>query len=58
MVMITIHQQRDEIGVTLWHTIGTPETMEDAFPNFCLFLIGIGVLSYIMAICQLFVRPA
>ena len=34
-----------------------PETMEDTFPNFCLFLIGIGGLSYIMAICQLFVKP-
>ena len=57
MVMSEIHQQREEIGVTLWHTIGKTETMEDTFPNFCIFLIGSGVLSYIMAICQLLIRP-
>ena len=57
MVMSAIHQQREELGVTLWHTIGKTETMEDTFPNFCLFLIGSGVLSYIMAITQLLIQP-
>ena len=51
MVVSDYNHQREELGITVWHIIGN--NMEDTFPNFCIFLIGSGVVSYAMAFFQL-----
>ena len=51
IVLKEFFHQRDELGITVWHTMGN--NMENNFPNFCIFLIVSGVVSYAMAFCQL-----
>ena len=53
IVLREYYHQREELGITVWHTMGN--NMENNFPNFCIFLIGSGVVSYIMAFCQLMI---
>ena len=51
MVLKEYYHQTEELGITVWHTMGN--NMENTFPNFCIFLIGSGAVSYAMAFCQL-----
>ena len=51
IVLREYFHQREELGITVWHTIGN--NVENTFPNFCIFLIGSGTVSYVMAFCQL-----
>ena len=43
-------ENEELVGLTFWHTMG----MAGHFLAFCIFLIVIGVISYLMAILQLF----
>ena len=43
--------QREKLSITVWNIMGN--NMENTFPNFCIFLMGSGAVSYAMAFCQL-----
>ena len=51
IVLKEYFHQKDELGITVGHIMGN--NMENNFPNFCIFLIVSGAVSYVMAFCQL-----